>query len=146
MSVSVSPFASEDYKSPVVLYIASDKGIRVVSREKWDTLSPIEQKKYAKYTVTLRALTWGETCDLQSRSTKVDKELNQRVFDPEQFVKQKLRKIILAWDFFEEVGGQTIPVALTEDTVDSLHAAVANFLLDKYRSMFEYDWEKEKNF
>ena len=144
--MQISPFARDDYLSVLTIYISNQRGVRVISDTKWAEISPNEQTKFKKFTVTLRALTWGETCDLQSKSSKVDKEMNQRLFDPEQFVKGKLRKIIAAWDFTEPVGDQEAPVPLTEENIDSLHSSVANFLLDQYRSRFEYDWEKEKNF
>lgn len=144
--MSVSPFARDDYQSVVAVYIADHRGIRVISDKKWNELPPNDQVKFKKFTVTLRALTWGETCDLQSSSSMVDKELNQRLFDPEQFIKGKLRKIIAAWDFTEPIGDQEAPVPLTPENIDSLHTAVANFLLDQYKARFEYDWEKEKNF
>ena len=119
----------------------------VINPEKFEILPAFEKEKYEECHVFLRPLNWGEACDLQRGANVVDASLNQRVFDPDTYIQNKLLLIILDWEFTQEGEDEDeiekIPVTL--ESINLLHPMVADFLLKEYTNRFELSEEERKN-
>ena len=143
----MSVFVLHDQTSDVIFYVKTKGGsVRIISPEARSELLSNERDEYEECQVSLRPLSWGTSCDLQSQSTCVDINVRQRVFDPDLYVRLKLKAIIASWTFMaknDDEEEQLVPV--NEKNIDSLHPVVADYLLREYAQRFELSEEDRKN-
>jgi len=143
----MSVFVKNDEYSDVKFYVKSDGPSVDVCNEKDYNDHPVPVKNlYEECHVSLRPLAWGESCDLQTNSTSVDMNIGRKIFDPDQYIKNKLRAVIAKWSFSTmNADGVETPVAVSDASIDQLHQKVADFLLGEYARCFEMSDDDRKN-
>lgn len=141
-------FVRDDQISDIKFYLSSKKGaLKLYTPEHYGSLASSEKIDCEECHVSVKPLTWGKVCQLQSVSNSVDQRTNMRAFDPDKYIQMKLKAIILDWSFkTRNIKEEEIVVPVTEENIDALHPSVANHILRIYSERFELNEEKRKNF
>ena len=135
-------FVRDDQFSDVLFFVkSSETGIRLKDQKAYQELVASEKVGFEECHVFLKPLSWGKSCELQSQAMGHDAMTNQRIFDADQYVRRKLLAVIGKWSFTEGDG----PVPINDMSVDSLHPAVADFILKEYAKRFELSEADRKN-
>ncbi len=139
----MSLFVTPEQMSKVKFYTKEDgASIKILKPEAYSVLTGAEKAKYDEDTVTLRPLSWGKICQLQSAANVVDSMTNLHRFDSDKFIQLKLLAMIVEWTFkVETVKKNIIVPPINEDALNALHAAVVDFILKEYRDRYEYQEE-----
>lgn len=138
----MSVFVRSDQFSDLVFFVkSSENGIRIRDQKFFQDLTASEKVGFEECHVFLKPLSWGKSCELQSQAMGHDPMTNQRIFDSDQYVRKKLLAVIGKWSFVD--GDAQVPI--NEMSVDSLHPAVADFILREYSRRFELSEQDRKN-
>ena len=86
----------------------------------------------------IKPLSWSRMCKIQSAANVVDPQTNSKIFDADEYLKIKLRNIIVSWNVRNvNIKGESVPVPVTPENIDALHISVANYILKQYTEHFE---------
>ena len=145
--MSMGVFVRRSDSSDVKFFVKNEKSsVEIRSGDEVEKLPKLKRAEYEQCIVSLRPLTWGQSCDLQSNATTVDMSVGRKLFDADQYVRAKLRAIISEWSFTStNPEGKEVPIEVTDEAVDSLHPVVADYLLKEYSRRFEMSDDDRKN-
>jgi len=143
----MSVFVENEQLTDMKFYVKSDdSGVNVLTQEQVSKLPSSQRSDYEECHVFIRPLTWGASCDLQSQSMAFDMNSGHRYFDTDSYVRHKMKAIIGAWSFTTVApNGESVPVPVSEEAIDRLHPAVADFILKQYNERFEMTEKDRKN-